>query len=172
MPLTSTTYSTYTSVLTMLPNLPQTTTTSGYTVTGELICAHLGRAYNLINTKLARRFATPFTLTNIPPMCASLNEDLACYYSMRSLYTRDAQNNSEWVVEHYDKAIKVLDELADVKNGLDMLDASGALVGERVSATGKIQTTTDYPPVFELDEETNWKVSDDRLDDVETWRDE
>ena len=171
MALTTTTYSTYTAILTMLPNLPQsaTTTSEVYTTTAQLVCQHLIRAYNLINAKLAKKYAVPFATSNIPPLCATLNEDIACYYTMRSLYTRDAQNNSEWVVEHYDKAIKTLDEIAECK--INLIDASDVLIADRVSASNKIQTSTPYAPVFELDEETDWQVDSTRLEDVETARD-
>lgn len=174
MALTTTTYATYTAVLTMLPNLPQaaTATTEAYTSTAELICRHLERAYNLINTKLAKRFSVPFALATKPPMCQSLNEDLACYYSMRSLYTRDAQNNSEWVVEHYDKAMEILNLLAtNGAEALDLLDSNGALVGQRVAATSQIQTTTDYSTTFDLDDPPDWEIDSDRLNDIETGRD-
>jgi len=165
-------YATFTSVITMLPGLPQsaTTTTEAYTITTNLITQHLTRAYNLINTKLSKKYAAPFTTTNIPPMCTSLEEDIASYYTMRSLYTRDAQNDASFIVEHYDRAITILDELSECK--LDLLDANGAQVGFRVSSADKFQTTTDFPPVFELDSVTSWAVSTDRLDDVETERDE
>lgn len=165
-------YSTYTSVLTMLPGLPQTSTATGWSTTVSIVSSHLTRAYNLINTKLAKKYATPFTTTAIPPMCTSLEEDFACYYSMRSLFTRDAQNNSEWIVEHYDKAIKTLDELSDPsEEGMELLGSDGEPAPARVGATTGFQTTTDYAPTFELDEDTEWKVDSDRLDDIETLRD-
>lgn len=164
-------YATITSVLTMLPSLPQTTTTTGWTQTTGIIAQHLTRAYNLINMKLARKYATPFTLTAIPPMCTSLEEDFACYYSMRSLYTRDAQNKSEWIVEHYEKAITILDELADTSNkGLELLGSDGLLVDQRVGASSSIQTSTDYTPTFEVDDDINWVIDQDRLDAIESDR--
>lgn len=157
-------YNTYTAILTKLPGLPQTTTATGYTDTVAIISHHLNSAWGIVNGKCARRYSVPFTAGQIPPMIMEIEEDICAYRVMRSLFSRDGQNKNDWTKEHYDEAIKLLDQIQ--KSEMDLVNTAGSILGE-VSESDKLGSTMqDYAPIFNVDSELDWGVDSDLLDEI------
>ena len=159
-------YSTATSLLLILPGLPQTSTSTGYTSTVAIIEGHISRADNIINGKIAGLYAITTFATSVPPLLKTISEDITSYFSYRSFFSGDNQNENEWT----DKFKDSMDLLDMVRKGdMVLVDSAGNVVDIR-SSTGSGQecesTTEDYTPTFGEDSTLDWDVDSDKLDDL------
>jgi len=152
-------------VLHLLPNLPLSSGAAAWSSTNAIIHKAMQQSESLINGYCARRYTTPFT--TVPPMIRTICEDITCYQAMRQLYSRDSQNVNDWVGD-FKTAMDMLIEIRDKK--IDLANTAGSLLDEKSTNT-RIDSTTEYTPIFELDTFTSWAVDEDRLDDVEDVRD-
>ncbi|MFA5380041.1 MAG: phage protein Gp36 family protein [Dehalococcoidia bacterium] len=151
-------YSSATSILLILPDLPDTATTT------DVINRHITRADALINAKITSRYETPIAPT--PPLLGSLSEDIVTFYSYRSYYRQDNSNRTDFL-DSAKEAFATLDEIRDGK--IDLVDSSGSQIAERSEeATGGIldSTTKDYQPFFDVDDELDHAFDDDLIDNV------
>ncbi len=158
-------YSTNTTILSLYPGLPQTTTVGqAYSQTISIINSHITRADNIINGKLSIRYAVPFT--TVPPLIQTISEDITSYFVYRSFFTQDNQNKSDYLVELLEHAKETLDEIRDGK--IDLIYTTGVIVDERSSTTSEIldSTTKNKQTFFDIDTSTSWKFNQDLLDDV------
>lgn len=162
-------YSTATSILLILPGLPQTDTSSGYTATVAVIEAHITRADNLINSKVVDRYDVSGFATSVPPMVKTISEDITSFYSFRSFYSQDNQNYSEYL-DKFQESIKMLDEIRN--SNMDLIDASGNIISDRTTASFDLVdgNNIDYQSYFDVDEPTAWKFDEDLKDEVEDGR--
>lgn len=131
-------------------------------VSDDLLDACRVSADNDINGKLLSTYPSKIPFTTVPALINSISDDLTIYYICRSKFRGVAPLSAGIITEYYDKPIAKLQEIAERK-----IEFS-----EFGHKTEVISTTEDYSPVFELDNETKWKVSESRLDDVEDERDE
>lgn len=155
-------YCSVSSILLILPGLPQTSTDAGYSVSAAVIGRHITRADGLIDASISKRYAVPISPT--PPLLASLSEDITSYYSYRSFYTQDNYNKNDYLAELKDDAIKTLN---DIREGvINLVDTAGSMIAETTSAESSIvdSTTKDYQPFFDVDDDLEWKFDDDLLD--------
>lgn len=130
---------------------------------------HIARADNIINTRLSKRYTVPFdTGTATPPVIKTISTDLAAYFVMRSLFTKDAQNTNDWVD---DLKFMALDTLKRIETGQTKLyDINGEVITQ-LEVDDLYSDTQDYTPVFDVDGEKEWAVDSDRLDDIDDDRD-
>ena len=125
---------------------------------------HITRADNIINTRLSKRYTIPFsTGTATPPVIKTISTDLSAYFVMRSLFTKDSQNKTDWVD---DLKFMALDTLKKIESGETKLfdinnDEIAQLEVEDLSSN-----TQDYAPIFNVDSDLNQAVDSDRLDDI------
>jgi hypothetical protein len=69
-----------------------------------------------------------------------------------------------------DQAIGNLNLIADYK--LDLVDSSGDRINDLSSGGYLIKSSTqDYSNTFNEDDQLNWQVDEDKLDDIESERD-
>ena len=156
-------YSTYTSILLILPGLPQTSTAEGYTETVSIIQSHQSRADSIIDSKCARRYSVPFATT--PTLIQTISEDLTSYFAYRSFFTQDNQNKNEYYEEIAKNALELLEEIRAGK--IDLVDSSGNVVDERATTDSElIDTSTDYQSFFDIDSTTSWGFNSDEIDSV------
>lgn len=164
-------YSTNTSILLLLPGLQQTTTEAGYTETSALIASHVARADTVINAKIAKRYdVSGFNTTgSVPPMLKTISEDMASYYSYRSLYSSDNQNFNEWT-DKFKEAMELLDEIRD--GDIDLVNTTGSVIQERTSATLDkiIANNENHQTFFDIDDPLDWDFDEDRKDEVKDAR--
>lgn len=158
-------YSTSTTITLLLPGLPQTTTATGHSTTIAVIEQHIDRADNLINSMIAQRYDVSGFTSTVPPLLKTISEDITTYLSYRSFFSSDNQNKNEWT-DSYKEAKDLLKQLREGTR--DLVDSSGNLIAEvETSAVDKIESTTmDYQPFFDEDDSVDWKVDDDKLDDI------
>ena len=162
-------YSTNTSILFILPGLPQTDTTEGYTTTVAIIEDHIDRADNIINSKIVKRFDVSQFATEVPPMLKTLSEDISSYFTYRSLYSGDNQNFNEWT-DKFNMAMELLNELKEGE--IDLVDDSGNIIEDRTTATIDriVSSTEDYQPFFDEDDPLDWKLDDEKKDSIKDAR--
>lgn len=152
-------YALSTTVLQLVPGI-----TTGQSSTTDALNAHIRRADDIINGKLARRYAVPFTTTAVPPMVRTIAEDLVSGMLFRSLYTRDSQNKNDWTEDLMKAALERLDQIAEGEIALH--DTAGTLIAERGDETILDSSTENFAPTFDLDSETSWEISQARLDTI------
>ena len=146
-------------------------TTASDTAGGDIWSGAADRAEGYINSTITNKYdPSSWTSTGtpaIPPLIRKINEDLACLYTMRSAVTQDSQvknaNLDDWA-----KAEQVLFDIRDGKIKLAYTD--GSLVPTR-STSRFLSSSSNYNRIFELDNEQNWDVGDNKLDDVSDDRD-
>lgn len=150
-------------VIGLFPGLPQTSTAAGYSTTSVLIASHITRADSLIDGKCARRYAVPFatTSTSTPPLIHSLSQDITAYFTYRSKFSGDNQNRFEYLDDLYKLAMDTLDAIS--KSEMDVVDTSGAVIGETGESTRVYSSTQNYTPLFDVDDEKSWKFDPDRI---------
>ena len=162
-------YSSISSILLMLPGLPQTSTSAGYSTTAAVVGRHITRADSIIDGKISKRYSTPLTPT--PPLLGSIAEDITSYFSYRSFYTQDNQNRNDYFDEMRKTALDLLDEIRDGK--IDLVDSTGGVIGEKTTdpQTGVLGSTTEgYQSYFDVDSEFDWKFDDDMVDEAKEGR--
>ena len=160
-------YSTVSSILTLFPNLPQTTTANGYSVTAAVILPHISRADNVINGKISGRYDVKNFTVSVPPLLKTISEDITSYFSFRSFYSSDSQNVNEWT-DRFKEAVEILNEIRD--GDVDLVDSIGDVIGEReaTSTDGMVDSNTiDTQSFFDVDDPTSWKFDDDMISTVE-----
>lgn len=153
-------YATTTAILTLFPGLPQTSTSSGYSVTVALIAQHITKADSVINGKISSRYdVSDFSAT--PALLQHISEDVAGYYTHRSIYSGDDQNTNEWT-DKLKEAMMWLDEIREGK--MDLTDAADALIGDDSTVFTVSSNTEDYDLTFNTGDPVNWEVDPDYLD--------
>lgn len=92
------------------------------------------------------------------------------YYVMRSFYSQDAQNRSEYLEEFKNTALETLNKIAD--GSLDLVDTTGAAVpGVTEEVVDYVSSNTqDFQPFFDIDSPTRWGFDQERKDEVEDAR--
>lgn len=155
-------YATATTILTILPGLPQTSTSAGYSSTVSIITSHIGRADSIIDGMLAKRYSVPFS--SAPPLVKTISEDIGSAFAYRSFFTQDNYNKSEYFAELITEAKDLLREIA--KGDIDLVDSSGNVISEREDSNVSVceSTTQNFTPTFLEDTSTSWEVSQDKLD--------
>lgn len=160
-------YSTNTTIAQLLPVLPQSAGASGYTRTQSLVESHITRADSLINSKVANRYdvSSYDTAGSVPPLLRTLSEDIAAYYSYRSLYSADGQNDNEWT-DKFKDAIEILNEIR--QGDMDLVDTAGAMLPIRASSTVDdiASNTEDYTPTFGEDSSLDWAVDSTKINNL------
>jgi phage gp36-like protein len=157
-------YSTFTSILTVLPGMPQTSSAAGYSNACVRIAKHLTRASALVDAAISKRYSVP--LTDSCPVIDAITDDIAAYYSYRSFYSQDNHNKSEYFKDLLDVAMQTLN---DIRTGeINIVDSSGNVIDERTSGGSTFVTSniTDYQPFFDVDDSKHWKFDDDLLDSI------
>lgn len=161
-------YLTTTSILSIIPGLPQTSSSAGYSATAAVVDRQITRAEGYVNGKLAQRYEVPFTSTSVPPLVVTLTEDIATFYCFRSFFTQDNQNYSGYL-DNFKDANDTLKEIQ--KGDIDLIDPSGNLVSEREISAGSddadiSSNVTDKQPFFDVDDAEDWDFNSDLLDDI------
>lgn len=141
------------------------------TATTSLATRLITHAENEVNKYLSRRYdVSAFnTSTAIPPLVTSLTETLAEGY----MYQRMSRGGKEAMAranELIKQAVSNLKDIAEYK--LDLVDTNGSsIVDMSQTAYRVLCNTSDYTPTFAEDDELNWEVDIDKLDDIDSARD-
>ncbi len=163
-------YITITSVLTMMPQLPQATASSGWTGTTNLISNTVSFAEDKVNSYLAVKYTLPFT--TVPPLVRSEALKLAVYYTYKYQYSSDNQNANAFVEIEDGSSNSVFKNLEEIRDGkLRLTDTSGSLVAFKASGRGFRSNRGEFTPVFDMDSVTSSQVDESLLDTITSSRD-
>ena len=141
------------------------------TATTALCTLLITDSENEINKYLSKRYDLGAfnTSTSIPPLVTSLCQKLTEGY----MYHRLSRGGKEWRdrgKELVDDAISNLEKISSYK--LDLVNTAGsALIDFSNTAYRCLSNTDTYTPTFNDDDELNWKVDQDKLDDISEERD-
>lgn len=153
----------YADTATVLKIVPGITTIND-SAASDALNEHVRRADAIINGKLARRYAVPFTSTAVPPLVREIAEDISAAMLFRSLFSRDSQNKNNNLEEQKDEAFKLLDELSQYD--IDLVNTAGTLLAEKNVGTLVDSSTENFFPVFDVGSVTSQIIDPDRLKDI------
>lgn len=140
------------------------------TATTSLCDKLIVHAENEVNKYLSKRYdISLFVAGSVPPLVTSLAETLTEGY----MYQRMSRGSKEGMGRAKDLIKQAIDNLtliADYK--LDLINTAGSSVAEDSNSSYQIiSNTKNYSPTFNEDDELNWRVDSDKLDDIKTERD-
>lgn len=140
---------------------------SSTNVSSSLIANHGGRVQSIIDAKLGKNYAVPFSA--VPPIVNTLCTDLTCYYVLAgTAILANTLKDSPWP-QVYKDSMKMLDQLASGEMAL--ISGSGTVIADIASTNETIfSNTQNYNQTFqELDFEISeidpMKV-DDRINEL------
>lgn len=139
-------------------------------ITTALASKLITHAENEINKYISKRYdiSNFNTSTSIPPIITSICETLAEGY----IYQRDSRgggNSQERGQKLIDQAIKNLELIKNYE--LDLIDSSGDVVTDLSNTSYSLECNTkNYSTTFNEDDELNWEIDQDKLDDIDTER--
>lgn len=125
--------------------------------------SRIAYARSIIDGKIAKRYDVPFDSAPYPPLASQINVDLAAYFVMKTLYTGEGQNRSQWTEGFYEKALMLLDEINDGK--IDLVDDTGDLIPERNLSTRVSGNIENYKPTFGFGDPLDEEIDPDRIND-------
>jgi len=161
------TYATTTSLQTLMLG-----TDFSNTATTSLATKCIDQAEAEIDKYLARRYDLTSnyfqTSTSTPPIVTSWCEQLAMGYMYRGL----SRGSKEGLARSKDLITGVLSNLKEVAEWkLNIADSTGSVLPEGASSAYRVlANTSDYSNTFNEDDELNWAVDTDKLDDIDTER--
>ena len=157
-------YSTSTSIYTMLPGLPNTTTTT------TLIQQHADRISGTIEGYVGRWYAVSAwtSASTTPQIIQDISDAITAQKTMRSIFTKDAQNRNDWVNDLAEQAVDDLKAINEQK--LMVFDSTGAEASRQPSGAFVSSTRGTYTPIFDLDSDTSWGTDSDLRDQIESER--
>lgn len=142
------------------------------TLTTALASKLITHAENEINKWLSKRYdVTVFMATSsaVPPLVMSLAETLSEGY----IYQRMSRGGKE--ADQRGKILigQVLDNLKMISEyKLDLTDEDGGVIADMSQTAYRLRSTTsDYSPTFNEDDQLNWEVDRNKLDDIASERD-
>jgi hypothetical protein len=140
------------------------------TATTALAVACITDAENEVKKVLAARYdfsAAPLnTTTSIPPMITTLAETLALGYMYENM-ARGSKEGYARADRYIDRAMENMQMLVDGEAKLT--DSNGDLVDE-IDGDWAVHTTENYSPTFNEDDPKNWRIDQDKLNDIEDER--
>lgn len=125
----------------------------------------IAMADSIIDMRLSRRYSTPFATT--PPAIETVSTVFSAWFSLRSVYTGEMPSSLAFVKDDYDRAEEWITMLQDGKIDLPSgTSSASSVIADRSSSTTVWSSTQDYTPIFDVDDELQQKVDDDRLSDI------
>jgi len=160
------TYTTITSLDTLMPNYELNTTTSS-TPTSQVI----DWAESMINSKIGKKYdvsSSPFdAYATTPPLVRTLAEQLSMGYIFKT-WSRGGKESLTRGDAMIEMAMEVLDKIADCK--IDLVNTGGSVVTKTSTQDDILSNTDGYFSTFDEDDPLHWKVDQDKLDDISDGR--
>lgn len=136
--------------------------------TTSLATKLITHAENEVNKYLSKRYDIAQFQSAVPPLVTSLTETLSEGY----MYQRMARGGKESLNRGKELIAQAIDNLkliADYK--LDLVNASGTVIDDMSNTAYRIMSSTDgYVSTFNEDDPLDWKVDQNKLDDIDEER--
>lgn len=158
-------YATRANVLLIVPDLPNTTSANGFSITAKTIDTHITRSDSLVDAAISKRYSIPQSPT--PPLLATISDDITAWMTFRSYYTQDNHNTFDHFDEMKEKAFETLSMIREGE--IDLFDTAGSLITEKTAELANSivdSNTIDFQSVFDMDDIFSSKVDTDLLDDI------
>lgn len=142
------------------------------TATTSLADKLITHAENEINKYLSKRYdigSLSDTSTSVPPIVTSMCETLAegYMYQRMSRGGKDGMARGKMLI---DQVLANLKQIAEYK--LDVVDSDGDVITDMSGTAYRVlSNTTGYANTFNEDDPLDWKVDQDKLDDIDDERD-
>jgi phage gp36-like protein len=147
-------YSTVENILTTLPNVQ-----SRSNITSSDIAEFLSRGETIINAKLAKSYALPFT-TPIP-ILETISTDIGAYLLLsRRFFAQEKTNSSPWP-DRFKEAMGLLDEIA--AGEMALVDANGNVIAASDNVMPVWSNTKNHHPTFYEDHVLNQILDRDKV---------
>ena len=163
-------YAPVTSISRLMPGFLVGNTTASDTAGVDIWSIASDDAEAEVNSSLVARYdASAWTSTGspaIPPLVRKMANDLSCLYTIRRSQVQDSQIKNPNIAE-WERTQDILEQIESGERRLAYTD--GSLVPTR-SGSRILSSTEDYAHIFALDDESNWDVDDDLIDDVDSER--
>ncbi len=141
------------------------------TATTSLANKLITHAENEVNKYISKRYdigSFNTTSTAVPPLLTTLTETLSegYMYQRMSRGGKDAMKRAEMLITQAIDNLKLISEYKE-----ELIDSNGDVIQD-MSQTGYrvLSNTNDYANTFNEDDELNWKVSTEKLDDIDNER--
>lgn len=118
----------------------------------EQINEFIKDAESIVNSFLSSKYSVPFI--EVPDIIETITKNYAAYFVMRTLYSQEGKNENEWVESFKSLADELLNKIINDEISL------------RVNKDTIMSNTSNYSPIFDLDEETNWEVDSKRYNEI------
>lgn len=144
--------------------------TSFDTATTSLATKLIIHAENEINKYLSKRYDVGAfsTLALTPPLVTSLCETLAEGYMYQRM-SRGGKESISRAKNLIDQAIDNLKLISEYKE--DLVDSNGDVVTDMSQTSYRVLcNTSDYVNTFNEDDSLNWKIDQNKLDDIDDER--
>lgn len=124
-----------------------------------------------VNKYLSKRYdlgsAYFQTSTSTPPIVRSITRWLAQGYMYQQMARGTESKRGDQLVK---RGVDNLELLRDFK--ADLFDTAGSIIAEASDGNMRVlSNTSDYSNTFNEDDELNWAVDEDKLDDIDSERD-
>jgi len=153
-------YATTSSIITTTPWLKDNTATAA------VITERITEAQGIIDGKLARRYSVPFSATAVPPAIRSICRSMVRGMTVESYATYERHIDNALL--EYQRGLDQLQQYQDRE--ADLINTAGSLISEKRSDIFW-SSTEDYENIVDLDDESNWAMTEDQADDIEDKRD-
>jgi len=129
--------------------------------TTDVPTALLAKAIIKADAEIRAAFSTDLlaaldALEVTPAIVKSLSEDISSYYVMRGLYAGNTPSINAWI-DRYKDAKEMLKEIAAGTKKIEEVD---------VEIGGVKSSTKDYKRTFSEQDETNWAIDSNKLEDL------
>lgn len=141
------------------------------TATSALASKLITHSENEINKWLSKRYdVTVFmaTSTAVPPLVTSLAETLSegYIYQRMSRGGKEADQRGKILISQVLENLKMISEYK-----LDLTNSTGSVIQDMSQTAYRVMSSTSgYSETFNEDDPLNWKVDQDKLDDIEDER--
>jgi len=132
-------------------------------ISSSEIALHLGDAEALINSRLASRYAVPFSAP-YPHQIQALAANIGIYFLLSRVSWASQRIGDEEFLEPFKESLKMLDDIAEGK--ITLVDSGGTLVTESAAVAGVQSSHDGYLPTFHEGEWVDMIRDEDKLDDI------
>jgi phage gp36-like protein len=139
---------------------------SSLTVAPTIVSTYIDDTEAIINSYISKRYTLPLvpsSLTNVPPIIAKVNKDLAAYEILNYLYSQQNQNVNSWVEDMAKAAYHKLESIASDKIRVVYTEGTLASMNTNINMASSME---DVPLMFNVDSDYNMKVPNNLLDAI------
>ena len=120
----------------------------------------------IINSYISKQYTLPLvptSLTNVPPILAKLNKDLAAYEILNYLYSQQNQNVNNWVKDLGTSTYAMLESIANDDTRIIYALGSLAAMNNDINMGSTLE---GFPLMFNVDDDADMHVPGQLLDQI------